>query len=84
MYLGAAVGNGNGNNSGYVECVRDPRKLQIKKLRNPQSVKIATLENFPLYSIFAHAQESLFMQLQNYIEFLEYNVTIVIRIQRIN
>ena len=27
----------------------DPRKLKRKKVRNPTSAKIATLENFPLY-----------------------------------
>ena len=33
-------------------CLRaDPRKIERKKVQNPTSAKIATLENFPLYGI---------------------------------
>ena len=33
----------------------DPRNLKREKLQNPTSAKIATLENFPLYSMFTQA-----------------------------
>ena len=37
----------------HVQCKTNPRKLKREKLQNPTSAKIATLENFPLYSISA-------------------------------
>ena len=41
------------SNLGVWLCLRaDPRKLKREKVQNTTSVKIATLENFPLYGIY--------------------------------